>query len=1002
MKKTLIIVLLIMLSTIVFSCSVSSIQLNTPETEFLINKPITFTVNTTGTCKTTDLLNVYVTDLITLKKETIYSGKVKSNKMKFKYTPKTEGIKKIYAQTTTQIKTTNPKTKKITTSTKTLSTISIPITIRVVKSGRVYTTLNDYGIYQPEDKEYGLIDINLLAYNHTSSTTPRTSNFGFFFLNNDFNIISQTITYIPKLGSPYEIEGCTKEVSSNYYKYLCKWNKTFQKDDTVRIIMKLSKFKYNDLMYTFGTDYNFNITLTEDINYDQKKDINSIPFATITNTTTDLENKTLTIDYNIYNYSDVNYCALMIDGNEAQRNYSITENNQFIQDLNLGTYTIDITCFTDTNHYIYGIKRGTSDYTNISVPWPELDNVPFSLDSNFTINFSVFSDGNGSIENPYQVSNCDQLDYVRDYPESNFVLASDVDCTDVAFSPIESFSGDFNGNGKVVTNLTIDLPLEDSIGLFKTLSGNIHNLGLDNVNIAGDEKVGGITGINNGLIEEVFVTGTIVGNNYVGGIAGINERVEVSDGFPYNGASNDNDVLREINNSYTMVDLIGGTVGGITGYNKGKIDKVYSLGTINGSATGGLTGINYTACYSYTHAMKSGIINDSFSTIDTTSSNSCYSHWYYGSAATENGEIENTIVGDENYLGDIENPPFNSWDFDNTWKLTSASRAKYLSTPYPVLAWENIEEPEALSLPRTSPTTITLTSPIKESDFYGTKVKFTYELNGTPESCSLIVDNKIVDTDDSTPFGTITETLEKGEHSWKISCIDKENNVIESENQTVYVYDTETLYYCRQYDDGLGWKDYTKYTLASNINSTSTILASGSGSGSGTISSGSGKIISSGSGASSGSGIISSGSGTGSGTTTTKSNSVPTNCFTFNPNNSNIVVDCLDQTIKGSGSYSGAIIYGSNNIKIMNCEFSNFSNGITNINGTNITLDQVSVLSNYNYGVSTSSEMKIKDSIVCNNSSYDLVCTGDGYFNNLGNLTTTKIGCDFLLPENYC
>jgi hypothetical protein len=48
--------------------------------------------------------------------------------------------------------------------------------------------------------------------------------------------------------------------------------------------------------------------------------------------------------------------------------------------------------------------------------------------------------------------------------------------------------------------------------------GSIKNLTITQVNIAGNNNVGAIAGINHGTIENVNVSGEVNGNNIVGGI----------------------------------------------------------------------------------------------------------------------------------------------------------------------------------------------------------------------------------------------------------------------------------------------------------------------------------------------------------------------------------------------------------------------------------------------------------------------------------------------------
>ena len=72
---------------------------------------------------------------------------------------------------------------------------------------------------------------------------------------------------------------------------------------------------------------------------------------------------------------------------------------------------------------------------------------------------SAFSgDGEGTSENPFQVTNCEQLQEMRDNLFASYILMNDIDCSDTinwnggnGFEPIGSnfvttFSGEFNGN----------------------------------------------------------------------------------------------------------------------------------------------------------------------------------------------------------------------------------------------------------------------------------------------------------------------------------------------------------------------------------------------------------------------------------------------------------------------------------------------------------------------------------------------------------------------------
>ena len=143
------------------------------------------------------------------------------------------------------------------------------------------------------------------------------------------------------------------------------------------------------------------------------------------------------------------------------------------------------------------------------------------------------------------------------------------------------FKGKFDGNGKIISGLTISTN-SDNIGLFGyVVGGTITNLGLANVNIYGGSVTGGVTGIIEGSGSSIigcYVTGTVIGHNLVGGVAGFVDNGNV------------------INNCYTTCSVSGdGYVGGIAGENYGTVNNCYATGAISGSTgnCGGIVGTNF-------------------------------------------------------------------------------------------------------------------------------------------------------------------------------------------------------------------------------------------------------------------------------------------------------------------------------------------------------------------------------------------------------------------------
>ncbi|WP_217222103.1 GLUG motif-containing protein, partial [Aliarcobacter cryaerophilus] len=162
-------------------------------------------------------------------------------------------------------------------------------------------------------------------------------------------------------------------------------------------------------------------------------------------------------------------------------------------------------------------------------------------------------------------------------------LASNTANSGLGWNPIgdntSEFNGTFDGKGFTISNLYINRPSQDNIGLFgyESSTSSIRNLGLVNATVTGKDFVGGLVGTKYGLIENSYAIGTISGNSTVGGLVGENNA--------------------RIENSYATGEVRGNSiVGGLVGQNNGvNIINSYASGTVtrlSGSDTnfGGLLG----------------------------------------------------------------------------------------------------------------------------------------------------------------------------------------------------------------------------------------------------------------------------------------------------------------------------------------------------------------------------------------------------------------------------
>ncbi len=172
--------------------------------------------------------------------------------------------------------------------------------------------------------------------------------------------------------------------------------------------------------------------------------------------------------------------------------------------------------------------------------------------------------------------------------------------TPIGNSSSNAFSAIFNGNGHTISNLMINRPYTDNIGMFGYMvrEASISDVGLLDVNVGGNNDVGGLVGYNHyGSITDSYATGSVTGsgtNSHVGGLIGYNVHGSITD-------------------SYATGSVTGrGTrsyVGGLIGYNvHGSITDSYATGSVTGRGTrsyvGGLVGFNNHGSITNSYVMK--------------------------------------------------------------------------------------------------------------------------------------------------------------------------------------------------------------------------------------------------------------------------------------------------------------------------------------------------------------------------------------------------------------
>ncbi len=251
----------------------------------------------------------------------------------------------------------------------------------------------------------------------------------------------------------------------------------------------------------------------------------------------------------------------------------------------------------------------------ISIP-EEFSPVHFMGTSN-----ASFAGGDGTVGDPYQISDVDQLQEMEADLDAHYILINDIDASDTSnwnsgkgFDPIgngsEPFSGSLDGGPYNISDLCINTPLKDHQGIFGMISNgsilsNIHSI---NTDITGKNYVGGLVGRREGgEVHNCTISGDVHGNNKVGGLIGYNSgEVENCHTTCVVNASNDVGGLIGDNNLGNITycsasgDIDGDKnfIGGLIGWNdlRGNISFCYAAGDVGGNQSGwsrgGLVGYN--------------------------------------------------------------------------------------------------------------------------------------------------------------------------------------------------------------------------------------------------------------------------------------------------------------------------------------------------------------------------------------------------------------------------
>lgn len=149
----------------------------------------------------------------------------------------------------------------------------------------------------------------------------------------------------------------------------------------------------------------------------------------------------------------------------------------------------------------------------------------------------MFAGGVGTEDNPYLIEDIEDLNAIRNNLGAYYRLISNINMNiypyneGAGWDPIDGFYGTLDGDGYIISNLYINRPDRDRVGLFgytamvvisSTLEYLFKNIVLENVNVTGRKYVAALVGSHmmyyfnaNRKIENIFLSGDIKGKDIV-------------------------------------------------------------------------------------------------------------------------------------------------------------------------------------------------------------------------------------------------------------------------------------------------------------------------------------------------------------------------------------------------------------------------------------------------------------------------------------------------------
>ncbi|MCD4788575.1 MAG: hypothetical protein K8R37_01145, partial [Bacteroidales bacterium] len=295
--------------------------------------------------------------------------------------------------------------------------------------------------------------------------------------------------------------------------------------------------------------------------------------------------------------------------------------------------------------------------------------------------------GTGTSESPYQIANLNNLVWMMETEsswDSYFELTADIDASATSawdgnkgFAPIgretpteDQFNGYLEGNGYVISNLYVNRPNTNDVGLFgytdrnysKAETSYVQNLGMEDVNFTGGYRTAGLIGRSTSLVSNCYVTGSVTGdpsNSIAAGLIGQSHKL--------------------VKNSYSTASVSAKyEAAGFISFNNSDIENCYSTGAVT-DATENLDGFCNDA-----NGHGGGTISNSFWDTQTSGQSSSS-----GGTGKTTSDMKNVATfTDETTVGlttawDFIGNPNNDVENNDYWSIDGTT-----NNGYPFLSWE--------------------------------------------------------------------------------------------------------------------------------------------------------------------------------------------------------------------------------------------------------------------------------------------------------------------------